>query len=175
MFVATKDMFCRDKQVFVLTNVCLLQQKLYMWQLPPMICVSVSVASSSLFWPGYSAIKEALWLFLFSFLSRLSQPCVCVCMCAYAYMHVCTILWDVCVFVCVCVHVIMCVCVCVCVLLCFVWMLITGGLPASLFFMCLFIYHWFVCGYLHIACISLIKLSNHLSLWKLYKFLIIIT
>ena len=36
MFVATKYVFCHDKHVFVATKL-LLWQKLYLWQLPPMI------------------------------------------------------------------------------------------------------------------------------------------
>ena len=36
-FVVTKGMFCCDKHVFVTTNTCLSRQKLYLWQLPPMI------------------------------------------------------------------------------------------------------------------------------------------
>ena len=36
-FVTTKDVFCCDKHMFVMTNMCLSRQKLYLWQLPPMI------------------------------------------------------------------------------------------------------------------------------------------
>ena len=36
-FVATKDVFCHDKHMFVATNTCLLQQKWHLWQFPPMI------------------------------------------------------------------------------------------------------------------------------------------
>ena len=62
-----------------------------------MICVSVSVAGSSLFWTGYGAMKEVLSLFLFFPPMSLSAMCVCVC------VHVC---------VCACVIFIGTVCVC---------------------------------------------------------------
>ena len=154
MFVTTKDMFCRDTQVFVVTKHVfvatkrLLRQKFYLWQLPPVICVSVSVAGSSLFWTGYGAMKKVLSLFLFFPPMSLSAMCVCVCACVCMRMCMCDLyrhcvcvhnpMRDVCVSVCVCVHAIMCVCVCF-TMFC-MNMLITGGLPASLFFLCVCLY-----------------------------------
>ena len=41
-FVATKDVLCCDKRVFVATKMCLSRQKWYLWQLPPMILHNVA-------------------------------------------------------------------------------------------------------------------------------------
>ena len=81
-----------------------------------------------------------MWL-CFESLARNSghlTSCLCVCVCV----------------LCTCLHV--CVCVCVCFIMHCVIMFING--------FCLFIYHWFVCGYLHMACFSLINLWSTLSL-----------
>ena len=49
-FVATKDVFCRNKHVFVATNTCFIatkllsRQKLYLWQLPPIIALRFPLA-----------------------------------------------------------------------------------------------------------------------------------
>ena len=41
-FVATKDVLCCDKRVFVATKTYLSRQKLYLWQLPPVILHNVA-------------------------------------------------------------------------------------------------------------------------------------
>ena len=42
-FVAKKDILCSHKHVFVAINTCLSRQKIYLWQLPPMIGFVVSL------------------------------------------------------------------------------------------------------------------------------------
>ena len=72
MFLATnichhsKSFTCDKTRVFVMTNTCLLRQKLYLWQLPPMI-----VKSDWLCCPGI--VWGTIWKMSFSTGSWLSQ------------------------------------------------------------------------------------------------------